>query len=181
MTMGFFDFLNPKKGGWRGALSRQKLTRKPKTRKKKTEKAVQEQKEEPLITVSRQLTLIQEGIASLDATIHSGFRGLRDDHHRILEEQLTKKEFDIFREKIESKRDLLQRLKGEIDEEIKVLDIDKKLLELLQKRSMRSVEIAEILKISRQYAATRTNALMHTGFVESVRNGKEIYYRLKKP
>lgn len=178
--MGFLEILGFGKKSGRTAPTRRILTHKPKLKKSRNVESKEKIVENPLITVSRQLTQIQESINSMDTMARSGFQGLRNDHHRILEEQLSKKDFESFRKEIESRRDFLQRIKGEIEQEITLLDIDKKIIELLQEKNMQSAAVAKQLGIARQYASIRLNALLHSGLIESLRDGREIFYRMKK-
>lgn len=146
--MKLFGFLKKK----------QKIKKKRSTSKatKKTQKSTTQVKvvEDPLITVSRQLTLIQETLNQINVNMSSGFESLREDHHRIVEEQISKKDV--------------------------LLDVDKEILDLLGEGELQSVSVAEKIGLTRQYASKRLTTLKKLGYLTSIKKGRKIYYKLKK-
>lgn len=136
--------------------------------------------EDPIFTVSRQLTNMERDLEQINATLLSGFKGLREDHHKILDEQATKNDFGEFRKYLEEKKTQLEKMREQVDRELEMLDIDKKIVSLVERRKMRAAEVAKELKISRQYAAMRLSELTKYNVVEQARKGREVYYILKK-
>ena len=134
------------------------------------------EREEPLITVSRELTLIREDIAEVNTLLRSGFGGLREDHHRILAEQVSAEDL---KSSLFAKKEELEREKEEIEEELELLDVDYRIIELLKEPSQ-SAALAEKLGVTRQYIASRLKALIDAGFIERKRKGRKVYYALKK-
>ena len=84
-------------------LKKKKVSTKKKVTRKKNvrEKAVVvDGIEDPIFTVSRQLTLLQENLTQIDAVMRSGFKGLREDHHKILDEQASKLDLEEFKKNL---------------------------------------------------------------------------------
>lgn len=174
--MGFLDRIFGVKKKAKNAMQR------PIQKKKERKKYVAAERitEDPLISVGKQLTHIERDVQEIQSTLVSGFRGLREDHHKILEEQATKTEFNDFKKYLDEKKSQLEKMRQEVDRELEMLDVDKDIIERLGKRKMRAAEIANELKISRQYAAMRLSELVKYGVVEQKRKGREIYYIVKK-
>lgn len=166
----------------RSRAQREMLARAPIQKKKERKKYVSAEKiaEDPVISFSKQLTNVQRDIEEVQSTLVSGFKGLREDHHKIMDEQATKNDFSEFKKYLEEKKSQLERMREEVDRELEMLDIDKKIASLVERRKMRATEVAKELKISRQYAAMRLSELTKYNVVEQIRKGREIYYRLKK-
>ena len=154
----------------------------PREKKKERKKyvAVERITEDPLISVGKQLTNIERDVQEIQSTLVSGFRGLREDHHKIIEEQATKTDFDGFKKYLETKKSELEKMREDVDRELEMLDVDRDIVERLGKRKMRAAEIADEMKISRQYAAMRLSELVKYNVVEQKRKGREIYYTVKK-
>ena len=174
--MGFLDRIFGTKKKAKTAM--QRTVKEKKARKKYV--AAERITEDPLISVGKQLTHIERDVQEIQSTLVSGFRGLREDHHKIIEEQATKTDFDGFKKYLETKKSELEKMREDVDRELEMLDIDKEIVERLGKRKMRAAEIADELKISRQYAAMRLSELVKYGVVEQKRKGREIYYTVKK-
>ncbi len=174
--MGIFDRIFGIKKKAKTAM--QRPSKEKKARKKYV--AAERITEDPLISVGKQLTNIERDVQEVQSTLVSGFRGLREDHHKILDEQATKTQFDDFKKYLDTKKSELEKMRAEVDRELEMLDVDKDIIERLGKRKMRAAEIADELKISRQYAAMRLSELVKYGVVEQKRKGREIYYIVKK-
>jgi len=160
------------KMGWKTWFGLEEVERESDTETKKES----EHREEPLITVSRQLTLIREDISEVNTLLHSGFNGLREDHHRILEEQVS---VDGLKVSLSEKKQELEGVKEKIEEEIELLGIDSQILERLEEPAQ-SANLAEELGVTRQYVSSRLGALVRAGFVEKYREGRKVYYALKE-
>ena len=154
----------------------------PIEKKKERKKYVSAEKiaEDPVISFSKQLTNVQRDVEEIQATLVSGFKGLREDHHKIMEEHATKADFSEFKTYLEQKKSQLEKMREEVDRELKMLDIDKRIADLVDGRKMRAAEVAKELRISRQYAAMRLSELTKYNVVEQIRKGREVYYKLKK-
>ncbi len=175
--MAFWDFLTGRKKKRKTTM--QRAIQKPKEKKR----AAREEGsglEDPVISFSKQLTNVQRDVEEIQSTLLSGFRGLREDHHKIMEQQTTKSDFLEFKKYLEEKKAQLERIREETDRELEMLDIDKKIVQLITKRKMRAAEVARELKISRQYAAMRLSELTKYNIVEQKRKGREVYYSIKK-
>ncbi|HIJ98667.1 TPA: winged helix-turn-helix transcriptional regulator [archaeon] len=174
--MAFWDFLVGKKKARKNAM--QRTIEKKKERKKYV--SAEKIAEDPVISFSKQLTNVQRDVEEIQSTLLSGFKGLREDHHKIMGEQATKSDFSEFKKYLEEKKTELEKMRQEVDRELEMLDIDKKIVNLVERRKMRAAEVAKELKISRQYAAMRLSELTKYNVVEQMRKGREVYYRLKK-
>ncbi|MFH1424292.1 MAG: winged helix-turn-helix domain-containing protein [archaeon] len=164
--------------GWRTILGLEKKKEKKSVNKvstvqkkpsKKPKTVTQSQVEDPMISFSRQLTMIQGEMQNIETIMQSGFTGLREDHHRILEEQ---------EKAMEIKKGRLEQAKQNIENEIEMLEVDSKILNLLKIEKMQSVAISERLGVTRQYAATRLNELDRNGYLKKVKSGRKVYYKL---
>lgn len=171
--------LKKKKSKKKGKKKKKTSTKQSKTGKNKSMQSSKQEKkvEEPIMTVSRQLTNLQRDLQDLNELMRSGFQGLRADHHRILEEQVDKNDLENFKEWTEKRKLTLQQIKGRVEDELEMLEIDRKILDLIEKNKHRAVEIADELKISRQYASERLNSLIEQKLVKKVKQGRNIYYR----
>lgn len=179
--MGLLDFLLGGRKALKKVSTRQKGVQKKRKTARKPRSVSMKMIEDPIMTVSRQLTLIQNSLNRTNELLSSGFQGLRDDHHRILESQLSATDFENFKVWLEDQITILDGVKQKIGRKIAILEIDKRILDLLEgKGHQRSAEIAQCLSITRQYAATRLNALQEVGFVKSVKKGRKIFYNIKK-
>lgn len=159
------------------STTRQKRVKKPRTIKPRA--VTVEQIEDPLITVTRQLTQIQQGIAETNNLLHGGFQGLREDHHKILEDQASKQDIEEYKRMLDFKKEELERVKIRIEKKIALLDIDKSILDLISEEKLQSVVVAEKLDIARQYAATRLGILHDLGYVKKMKKGRKVFYRAK--
>jgi len=135
------------------------------------------QKEEPLITISRQLTQVQYGLTELKPLIESSTQSLREDHYRILEEQV--KSVEEYKKYASEKRENLKQAKELAEKELEHLDVDERILNLLENTEKRTVEISEDLKISRQYASNRIRHLLEINQIKKVKRGRKVYYTVK--
>ena len=154
----------------------------PIEKKKERKKYISAEKiaEEPIISFSKQLTNVQRDVEEIQATLVSGFKGLRDDHNKIMEVQATKADFSEFKKYLDEKKSKLEKMREEVDRELEMLDVDKKIANLVDGRKMQAAEVAKELRISRQYAAMRLSELVKYSVVEQIRKGREVYYILKK-
>ena len=134
-------------------------------------------KEDPLITISRQLTQLQYQVAEVKPAIESGVQSLREDHYRILEEQVNG--VDEYKRFIDEKRKELLNTKESAEKELENLEIDSRILDLLGESRKRTIEIADALKITRQYASDRMKKLLELGQIESVKEGRRVFYTSK--
>jgi len=165
--MGLFDFFRQKSEPVKKVSTRQKAI--PKKRKRQR-KVLQTGIEDPMLSVSRQLTQMQEEIVRVNTLLSSGFQGLREDHHRIVDDLAN----------LENRKQALQSAKERIEDELELLDVDSKILDLLKSGKKRSVELSGEMGIARQYASQRLNALQASGFVKKVSQGRKVYYKLVK-
>src|SRR3989344_6104980 len=163
--MAFWDFLVGKKKARKNAM--QRTIEKKKERKKYV--SAEKIAEDPVISFSKQLTNVQRDVEEIQSTLLSGFKGLREDHHKIMGEQATKSDFSEFKKYLEEKKSELEKMRQEVDRELEMLDIDKKIVNLVERRKMRAAEVAKELKISRQYAAMRLSELTKYNVVEQMR------------
>ncbi|MFO7872142.1 MAG: winged helix-turn-helix domain-containing protein [Candidatus Undinarchaeales archaeon] len=153
-----------------------KSKKKSKSKSKKESKQ-KKQVEDPVMTVSRQLTNIRRDLQDMDSVVRNGFQGLRADHHRILEEQFDKEDLEEFKKWTEKRKLTLKQIKGKVEDELEMIEIDRKVLDLIEKEKKRSAEIAEELEISRQYASERLNELIDQKLVKRVKKGRKVYYK----
>ena len=164
--MGFLQLLGVKQKKKKKTVKKMSTVQKSAPKQVKT--TMQSSVEEPMISFSRQLTLIQGELRTIETLLQSGFGGLRDDHHRILEE---------YEKGIETRKETLEKAKKGIEEEIELLEIDSKLLNLLKEKNVQSATVAETLGVTRQYAATRLNELVRLGYARKNKKGRKIYYK----
>ncbi len=174
--MAFWDFVLGKKKKAKTAM--QRIIEKKKERKKYV--AAEKIAEDPIISFSKQMTNVQRDVEEIQSTLLSGFKGLREDHHKIMEEQATKTDFAEFKNYLEEKKAKLEKMREEVDRELELLDVDKKIAKLVERRKIQAAEVAKELRISRQYAAMRLSELVKYNVVEQIRKGREVYYILKK-
>lgn len=168
--MRLFDLLKLRKRR-RKTSTRQKTKPKTnKTRARRREVVV----EDPLMTISRQLTDIRRDLQEVNVVLHSGFSGLREDHHKILETQLSK---DDFKDYLKSRQFALESVKKRIENELKMLEIDQKIIGTLEEKPKRAIEIAKELKLSRQYISERLSFLVSQKIVKRYKKGRKIYYK----
>ena len=170
--MGLFNILKPKKKK-KKTSTRQKTKTKTKNQKAKKQEVVVEA---PLMTISSQLTDIRRDLQEINVVLHSGFSGLREDHHKILETQINKDDFENFKRYLENRKLTLESVKNKIETELEMLEIDQKIIDALEK-PMRAVEIAKALKLSRQYISERLNFLVSRKIVKQYKKGRKIYYK----
>lgn len=135
-----------------------------------------ESSEKPMMTVSRQLTNIRRDLQDMEEVLRGGFQGLRADHHRILEEQIDKDDLEEFKKWTEKRTLTLKNAKNRIENEIEMLKIDRRIVDLVEGGKKRASEIAKELEISRQYASERLNRLVEVEVVEKKREGRKVYY-----
>jgi biotin operon repressor len=134
-------------------------------------------REDPLISISRQLTKLQYQVSEIKPSVESGVESLREDHYRILEEQV--KGSDAYKKLISDKKQVLVKEKRKVEQQIESLDVDERILALLEHQSYRSVEIADNLDISRQYVSNRIKHLVNMEQVERVKRGRNVFYQAK--
>ena len=94
--MGLLDTLGFRKKKKKPS-ARHKTTQKTATKQRKTQKKVPDETEAPVITMTRQLTHLQRDLGEIEGLMRSGFQGLHEDHHKILEELFTKKNMEAFK------------------------------------------------------------------------------------
>ncbi len=200
LSMGIFDFIKPKKKKSVKKASSKGKTRKPTGQKRLQTKATQNslqthqipkkranivvidpkieaktEIEDPLISISRQLTKIQDALEKSHTTIQTGMQSLRDDHHTIIERQVTP---DNVAEAFENHKRELETEKTNIETELDILEIDQKILDSLKEKKLRSITVSEELNLSRQYTASRLSHLIDSGFVKRTKRGRSVYYSL---
>jgi len=134
-------------------------------------------REDPLISISRQLTKLQYQVSEIKPSVESGVQSLREDHYRILEEQV--KSGDAYKQLISDKKQVLVKEKRKVEQQIESLDVDERILALLEHQSYRSIEIADNLDISRQYVSNRIKHLVNMEQVERVKRGRNVFYQAK--
>ncbi len=136
-------------------------------------------REDPLFTISRQLTQVQYELKDIKPLIESSTQSLREDHYRLLEEQA--KTVEEYKKHLNYKKENLKQAKQRVETELKHIDVDSKILDHLSIAPKRTVEISEELKISRGYAAERVKALLEAGQIDRFKQGKKAYYKIPKP
>ncbi len=174
--MGLLDIFFKKKKAPKTAMQHSIVKKKERKKYVSVEKIA----EDPIISFSKQMTNVQRDIEEMHSALLSGFRGLREDHHKIMEQQATKTDFADFKKYLEEKKTQIERMREEVDRELEMLDVDKKIINYVGRRKMQAAEIAKEMRISRQYAAMRLSELVKYNVVEQTRKGREIYYALKK-
>lgn len=202
LSMGLLDLFRPKKKKSVKKASGKGKLRKPSRQKRLQSKATQKplqsrqlskkranlvvidpgievkpEIEDPLISISRQLTKIQDALEKSHRTMQSGMQSLRDDHHTIIERQVTP---DNVAEAFENRKHELEQQKENIEDELDILEIDQKILDSLNEKKLRSITISEELNLSRQYTASRLSHLIDSGFVKRTKRGRSVYYTLNK-
>lgn len=171
--MSLLDLLKPKK-------KRKKTSTRQKAKQKTKKKQAQKQEvvvEDPLMTISRQLTDIRRDLQEINVVLHSGFSGLREDHHKILDLQLTKEDLESFKKDLENRKLTLEAVKNKIESELGMLEIDQKIIETIEEKPSRAIEIAKKLKLSRQYISERLSLLVSHKVVKQYKKGRRIYYK----
>lgn len=133
-------------------------------------------KEEPIITVARELNDIKYMIEDLKSSMH-------DDHHRMLKEfdDLPKK--DELTRVLDEKLSALNAKKEEVEKEIQTTELQKEIINALRTGPLSAAEIADKLQKSRTWLSLQVSQLVTLGLLEHKRDGKHVKYTLpqKKP
>ena len=138
-----------------------------------------QQREDPLFSISRQLTQVQYDLREIKPLIESSTQSLREDHYRLLEEQA--KSTEEYKKHLNYKRENLQQAKQKVEKELQHVDVDERILDHLSTAPKRTIELSEELKISRGYTAERVKALLEAGQIERFKQGRKAYYKIPKP
>jgi hypothetical protein len=133
--------------------------------------------EDPLISISRQLTQLQFQVGELKPSIESGVESLREDHYRIIEEQANS--VKDYKEHLSNRLQNLKQATHSAEDEIEKLEIDQKIVEALEGGEKRAVELANQLEASRQYVSDRLKVLLELKQVEKIKRSRKVYYTLK--
>lgn len=141
--------------------------------------AARQPKENPLMTISRQLAQLQYQVGEIKPAIDSGVQSLREDHYRIIEEQA--KSAGEYKDYVSKLRDSLLGAKAQAEKELENLEIDSKILDSLSNSEKRAVEIAESLKASRQYVSDRLNHLLKLNQITARKHSRNVFYTKKAP
>jgi len=136
------------------------------------------QHEDPLFSISRQLTQVQYELREIKPLIESSTQSLREDHYRILEEQV--KSVEEYKKHLSYKRENLKQAKNRAEKELQRIEVDERILDHLSIAPKRTAEISAELKISRGYAAERVKALLEAGQITRFKKGRNAYYKILK-
>jgi len=136
-------------------------------------------REDPLFSISRQLTQVQYELREVKPLIESSTQSLREDHYRILEEQV--KSVEEYKKHLNYKRENLKQAKNRAEKELKHIEVDARILDHLSIAPKRTAEISDELKISRGYAAERVKSLLEAGQIARFKQGRKAYYKIPKP
>ncbi len=164
--MGFLDSIfGKKKKKKQSAKQKQKQKSKPKQEKQNVTIM-----NDPLVTLTSEVTAVNYAIKDLKRAMH-------DDHHRILGEFDQLPKHDDIKDILNSKKDRLEREKSRIEKEIEVTELQKEIIEHLETPKS-AAEVAEKLNKSRTWVSQQMAKLLENGMVDSKKEGKYVKYFL---
>ncbi len=128
-------------------------------------------REEPIITVARELNEIKYMLDDLKNAMH-------DDHHRMLKEFEYLPKRDEFTRTLDEKLSALNAKKEEVEKEIETTELQKEIINALRDGPLSAAEIADKLQKSRTWVSLQVSQLVTIGLLEHKRDGKHVKYAL---